>query len=84
MPALLFRWRWRESNPRPRNSITDVYKLSRLFCFSSRETRPTALHLESADRSRSSFLSVLIGVRTPHTDFYDVHPRLVSEGPGWT
>jgi hypothetical protein len=29
-------------------------------------------------------LSVHIGVRTPHTDFYDAHPRPVSEGSGWT
>ena len=28
-PGQTYEWRWRESNPRPKNSVTDFYKLSR-------------------------------------------------------
>ena len=41
--AGLMWWRWRESNPRPKNSTTNFYKLSRPLPVPG-ESLPTALY----------------------------------------
>jgi hypothetical protein len=41
--SLVLWWRWRESNPRPKSSTKDIYKLSRLLLLPG-EPPPTALH----------------------------------------
>ena len=77
-------WRWRESNPRPKSSIRDFYKLSRLLYSRPGESLPTALHPDLADGSRNSRLSALIGVRAPHAGIVTSGPRPASTRPRGT
>ena len=76
-------WRWRESNPRPKSSTRDIYKLSRLLLLPG-ESPPTALHPGGADGSRNSRLGAYIGVKAPHTGIMTSGPRPTGERPGRT